>query len=86
MIKKSLESIELAAEGRCKFYSSDPAKRCLDDAKGCESTKGQPVDSVVVKRKRAAEIRGSLLQPALQFESRPGRSRTRDQGIMSPLL
>jgi hypothetical protein len=55
-------------------------------AKACERDRGIMSLGQARNSRRVASLDAMLRPSARECESRPGRTRTRDQGIMSPLL
>ena len=55
-------------------------------ASRCDEKEEEVESQETPKVLRIAKLRGELQDDAKEGESRPGRTRTRDKGIMSPLL
>ena len=66
--------------------SSQDAKRRVGGAGGCDELSVQTIRSTSPKPLRVADLGDGVRHHARGDKSRPGRTRTADKGIMSPLL
>ena len=66
--------------------SSQDAKRCADDARGCDGHSVPSTKAKSPKPLRVADLGDDVRHNTRENQSRPGRTRTADKGIMSPLL
>ena len=71
---------------RSAWRSAQGAKRCVDNATGCDEGTKPTAQKKTPKPLQLAHLGDDVRSDAKRNENRPGEIRTPDQGIMSPLL